>query len=74
MQAARSPAVPAFPASVEVGIAWMITDCARRSAGKSHATVVVASPAPAASVSKSSQISFSGFAYAGSTLGETGSC
>jgi hypothetical protein len=33
MQAARLPALPAFPGSVEVGMAWMITEAARRSAG-----------------------------------------
>ena len=29
-QAARLPALPAFPGSVEVGMAWMITEAARR--------------------------------------------
>ena len=57
-QAARLPAPPAFPGSVEVGMAWMITEAARRSAGNAHGTVEVAWPAPAALVVKSSQISF----------------
>ena len=57
-QAARLPAPPALPGSVDVDMAWMITEAARRSAGNTHGTVEVARPAPAASVVKSSQISF----------------
>jgi hypothetical protein len=39
-------------------MAWMMTEAARRSAGNAHGTVEVARPDPAASVVKSSQISF----------------
>src|SRR5918999_545671 len=73
MQATRSPAVPAFPGSVDVRTACTTTDPGRRFAGNDHATVDSALPAPSWSVLKSSQISFCGFAYVGSTLGCTGS-
>jgi hypothetical protein len=58
MQAARLPALPAFPGSVAVGIAWMTTVAVRRSAGKARRTVAVARPVPCASDVKSSQILF----------------
>jgi hypothetical protein len=62
MQAARSPAVPALSGAVDVGIAWMIADSARRSAGRAQSTIEAARPAPCASVVRSSQISFFGLA------------
>lgn len=51
----------------------MMTDSARRSGWNCQSTVVCATALPAALVVKSSQISFPGFAYAGSVDGCTGS-
>jgi hypothetical protein len=56
-----------------VGMAWMMTEAALRSAGNAHGTVEVARRDPAVSAVESSQISFMLLAWTGLTLGVTGS-